>query len=183
MYQKSWLKLISTQNFNLSRQFMDDDKVIFLNAGSGRNLYRSCSQRFGSRVQQTIAHLHCLEAEKSCGRLSKRPPSLLCSFLKDHPCRKCFTGIQLPFSCTIHRENIRYLKYEYLLTYNQRGWLLIKQFLYVNSFSCLMDYVLQKENNWRSSLDPLFFSFLSWGETKSIWYVGQSLNYCTSPGW
>lgn len=125
---KSRLNLIPAQIFNLCRQFTDGNKVVFLHAGSRRNLYRSCSQQFRSRVQQTIAHLHCLEAAKSRGRLSKRPPSLLCSFLKDHPCRKCFTGIQLPFSCTIHRKNMHYLKCEYILTYDQRGRHMIKQF-------------------------------------------------------
>jgi hypothetical protein len=28
-----------------------------------------------------------------------------------------------------------------------------------------------------------FFFSLGWGETESTWYVGQYLDYCTSPGW
>jgi hypothetical protein len=29
----------------------------------------------------------------------------------------------------------------------------------------------------------LFFKFLGWGESESIWYISHYLAYCTSPGW
>jgi hypothetical protein len=48
------------------------------------------------------------------------------------------------------------------------------------SFSCAgcLWTILYQIND----LHLVFFSFLSWAETESTWYVGHKLTYCSSPG-